>query len=105
MPTDADFLAAVIEDPDSDGPRLIYADWLEETGDEARAEFIRLQCTVAGVPESELEASPIIERTATLLTQNYDRWTLPLNRILFPGGEAEWWQPIRSVLSRAADER
>jgi uncharacterized protein (TIGR02996 family) len=103
MPTDADFLAAIIEDPESDGPRLIYADWLEETGDEARAEFIRLQCSVAGAPESELESNPIIERTATLLSQNYDRWTLPLNRILFPGGEAEWWQPIRSVLSRAAD--
>ena len=27
-----------------DAPRLIYADWLSENGDEARAEFIRVQC-------------------------------------------------------------
>jgi uncharacterized protein (TIGR02996 family) len=31
--------------PDDDGPRLAYADRLEETGaDDARAEFIRVQC-------------------------------------------------------------
>lgn len=103
MPTDADFLAAVIADPDSDGPRLIYADWLEENGDEARAELIRIQCALAGATDEELEQHPQSRRNAVLLSQNYDRWTLPLNRILFPGGEADWWQPIRTVLSRAAD--
>ena len=43
-------LAAVIADPDSDTPRLVYADYLEEAGDEAdaaRAEFIRMQCSIA----------------------------------------------------------
>lgn len=38
-------LAAVVADPDADLPRLVYADYLEEAGDEAdaaRAEFIRL---------------------------------------------------------------
>lgn len=33
MADDADFLRAIIDDPDDDGPRLIYADWLEERGD------------------------------------------------------------------------
>src|SRR5580704_16182724 len=36
--------------PDDDAPRLVLADWLEETGDEAdraRGEFIRIQCQVA----------------------------------------------------------
>ncbi|MGL4555777.1 MAG: TIGR02996 domain-containing protein, partial [Gemmataceae bacterium] len=37
------FLDDIRADPDDDGPRLIYADWLDEAGDEARAEFIRLQ--------------------------------------------------------------
>src|SRR5260370_3542865 len=40
------FLADVIENPDDDTPRLVFADWLEEQGDAAsagRAEFIRLQ--------------------------------------------------------------
>lgn len=33
--------------PDDDAPRLIYADWLQENGDEPRAEFIRAQIAVA----------------------------------------------------------
>lgn len=37
-------LRAVLEKPEDDAPRLIYADWLEENGDGERAEFIRLQC-------------------------------------------------------------
>jgi uncharacterized protein (TIGR02996 family) len=42
--------AAISSEPDSDVPRLMYADWLEQTGDEdarLRAEFIRVQCYLA----------------------------------------------------------
>jgi uncharacterized protein (TIGR02996 family) len=39
-------LADIIADPGDDGLRLIYADWLEESGDEARAEFIRVQIKI-----------------------------------------------------------
>jgi uncharacterized protein (TIGR02996 family) len=38
------FLAAIIADPADDTPRLVFADWLQENGDEDRAEFIRIQC-------------------------------------------------------------
>jgi len=38
------FLQTILAHPNDDAPRLIYADWLEERGDAARAEFIRLQC-------------------------------------------------------------
>ena len=41
------FLAAILDSPDDDTPRLVYADWLEENGQEARAEFIRVQCELA----------------------------------------------------------
>jgi uncharacterized protein (TIGR02996 family) len=41
------FLADIIENIDDDTPRLVFADWLEDHGDEARAEFIRLQCRLA----------------------------------------------------------
>jgi uncharacterized protein (TIGR02996 family) len=40
-------LQAVVAEPDSDVPRLVYADWLEEHGDEPRAAFIRVQCALA----------------------------------------------------------
>lgn len=38
------FIRDIRESPEDDTPRLIFADWLEDHGDEARAEFIRLQC-------------------------------------------------------------
>lgn len=37
-----EFIAQVLEDPDDDGPRLVYGDWLQERGD-PRGEFIALQ--------------------------------------------------------------
>lgn len=36
------FIAQVLEDPDDDGPRMVYGDWLQERGD-PRGEFIALQ--------------------------------------------------------------
>jgi uncharacterized protein (TIGR02996 family) len=36
------FLQAIVADPDDIDARLVYADWLEENGDTARAEFIRI---------------------------------------------------------------
>jgi uncharacterized protein (TIGR02996 family) len=36
-------LADVLADPAADVPRLIYADWLEDAGEEERAELIRVQ--------------------------------------------------------------
>ena len=36
-------LRAICENPDDDTPRLVFADWLQENGEEQRAEFIRVQ--------------------------------------------------------------
>lgn len=41
------FLRAIFADPDNDLPRLVFADYLEERGDGAWAEFIRVQCEYA----------------------------------------------------------
>jgi uncharacterized protein (TIGR02996 family) len=46
------FLKAICENPDDDTPRLVFADWLQENGNEhdrARAEFIRLQVQFAAL--------------------------------------------------------
>jgi uncharacterized protein (TIGR02996 family) len=37
-------IQAILDAPDDDGPRLIYADWLDDHGEALRAEFIRLHC-------------------------------------------------------------
>ena len=41
------FLEAICATPQDDTPRLVYADWLDEHGDPARAEFIRVQVELA----------------------------------------------------------
>jgi uncharacterized protein (TIGR02996 family) len=43
------FIETILAAPADDAPRLVYADWLEEHGDGARAEFIRVQCRVVGM--------------------------------------------------------
>lgn len=40
-------LEAVCTYPQDDTPRLVYADWWSEHGQEARGEFVRLQCELA----------------------------------------------------------
>ena len=39
-----DLLQGVIENPDDVASRLVYADWLEEHGEQKRADFIRRHC-------------------------------------------------------------
>jgi uncharacterized protein (TIGR02996 family) len=45
--TERALLRAVLEYPDDDNPRLVMADWWEEHGQSARAEFCRVQCELA----------------------------------------------------------
>jgi uncharacterized protein (TIGR02996 family) len=73
MSDEAAFLSAIRSNPDDDLPRLVYADWLDETGDPARAEFIRTQIELAKLPDHdpryrgledrEHEAGWFVERT------------------------------------------
>jgi uncharacterized protein (TIGR02996 family) len=58
-------LAAICADPEDDTPRLAYADWLQEHGDEDRAEFIRAQIELARLP-AEDDAAEMTERRLEL---------------------------------------
>lgn len=57
------FIRSIQESPDDDGPRLVYADWLEEQGDSDRAELIRVQCELAGSAECEYAFGADANRT------------------------------------------
>jgi uncharacterized protein (TIGR02996 family) len=46
-------MRAVIDRPDDDAPRLVLADWFEENGEQARAEFIRVQVEIARLGEGD----------------------------------------------------
>lgn len=47
MTEEESLMATIIEYPDDDTPRLVFADWLQENGEYDRAEFIRIQCELA----------------------------------------------------------
>lgn len=66
------FLEDILEQPDDDAPRLIFADWLEENGDPDRAEFIRIRVEQAHGPSARAK------RAARLIEDNWDRWVKPL---------------------------
>jgi uncharacterized protein (TIGR02996 family) len=78
MPTDSDFLRLILADPDADGPRLVYADWLAEQGQSARAEFIRVQCAFAALPAHDPQAAGLQNRADVLLEQHRIAWSAPL---------------------------
>jgi uncharacterized protein (TIGR02996 family) len=67
-------LSAILEAPDDDAPRLVYADWLEEHGDEARADFIRVQLELARVPDYEPGWIELRRREQALLAEHGQGW-------------------------------
>ncbi len=75
-----ELLAAIIEAPDDDAPRLVYADWLQSRGD-PRGELIQLQCQLAAAPDDE-------RRRAIKIAENK----------LFAAHGAAWIAPIREAV-------
>ncbi|MCI0701007.1 MAG: TIGR02996 domain-containing protein [Planctomycetia bacterium] len=49
MNEESAFIGAIVESPDDDTLRLVFADWLEENGQPERAEFIRIECEQASI--------------------------------------------------------
>ena len=68
-----EFLKQIVQSPLDDEPRLVYADWLEERGD-PRAEFIRVQCSLASDDLSEEEQERLKSRERELLTTHQADW-------------------------------
>ena len=78
MTEHAAFVQAILDAPDDDTPRLIFADWLEEHGDGARAEFIRLQCDRERLPAGDVRHRFLVEREQELLGAHWEAWVGPL---------------------------
>jgi uncharacterized protein (TIGR02996 family) len=71
------FLQDIIEHPDDDGLRLIYADYLDERGD-PRGEFIRVQCQLAKLTEGDPRREGLEARERELLSENERAWAADL---------------------------
>jgi uncharacterized protein (TIGR02996 family) len=81
MSDDAPFLQAVLADPDDDGCRLVYADWLEERGD-PRGELIRVQVELARLPAADARRPELQDRERRLLAQHQAAWAEPLRGLV-----------------------
>jgi len=58
---------AILERPDDDLPRLVYADYLDETGGADRAEFIRVQLQLAKLDRGDERVADLSRREHELL--------------------------------------
>jgi uncharacterized protein (TIGR02996 family) len=68
-------LAAIYDAPDDDAPRMVFADWLDDHGEPARAEFIRLQLRLAPMSEDDPAGKGLRERERELWAANRAAWT------------------------------
>lgn len=72
------FIWKILDHPEADLPRLVFADWLQEQGEEAHAEFIRLQCELATMTETDKGWMPKKVREGELFWENLRRkWIDP----------------------------
>jgi uncharacterized protein (TIGR02996 family) len=81
MNTAEAFLVDIIEHPDDDTPRLIYADWLADRGDTARADFIRVQIELARLAEDHPRRIALLQREGELLRQHRKKWLAELPKL------------------------
>ena len=57
---------AALAHPDEDTPRLVFADWLQERGEEKRAAFIRAQVDLFHRKSADSEATAVREIIAAV---------------------------------------
>ncbi len=71
------FLQAILNEPDDDVHRLVYADWLDEH-DDPRGAFIRAQVEAAGLPADDPRRDELERQAGDLLRRHQDEWDRPL---------------------------
>jgi uncharacterized protein (TIGR02996 family) len=85
-PEGAGLVRDIGEHPEDDAPRLVYADWLDEHGEPARAEFIRVQVELARLPAGAPAPAELVDRERALREEVLRSWLGPLCGAV----EVEW---------------
>jgi uncharacterized protein (TIGR02996 family) len=75
------FFRAILDEAEDDTPRLVFADWLEEHGQEARATWIRVSCQRAHVHYNDPTFGDLVLR----------------ERECFQRCRPHWWEEITGV--------
>src|SRR5262245_59635063 len=98
MPEDPAFIRAIAENPEDDAPRLVYADFLEETGEPlliARAEFIRVQIERA-YPQPDAARNSALWKRETELLGHAQAWRRSLPDV----AHMKWGGFVRGFIER-----
>ncbi|MBA4191115.1 MAG: hypothetical protein C0467_24285 [Planctomycetaceae bacterium] len=74
MSPEQGFLRAIIEAPEDDTARLVFADWLDENGQSERAEFIRTHIELARSDEADPRRAAWLARLHRLQAANGAAW-------------------------------
>jgi uncharacterized protein (TIGR02996 family) len=113
MSKEARFLQLLEADPLDDVTRAVYADWLEESGDVKRGEFLRLQLAVGKLPAQSQERRVAQERLGALRARLEASWLRaadPLARLGELSQRARFWAQrlgfatVGDLCDRSAEE-
>jgi len=74
MSEESAFLEALQADPADDTVRLVYADWLDEHAEPAKAEYLRLVATLAHATEDYAREQPHVSRLLALAETLPQEW-------------------------------
>ncbi len=84
------FLDYIVANIDDDLPRVVYADWLQENGQDARAEFIRVQVERGRRPAWDAAQVPLRLREQELLKRHGEEWLAEM-----PAVKGARWEGFR----------
>jgi uncharacterized protein (TIGR02996 family) len=87
LPGSEPFLRSIAAEPLEDAHRLVFADWLEEAGQEPRAAFIRLQCRHDQLPPFHVARTFLQVEFTSLFYSHYESWRAGLSRL---DGAVSW---------------
>lgn len=87
-------IAAVAERPGDDATRLVLADWLDEQGEAARADFIRASVEAERLRHGTPRRAGLLDRAAELLAEHEGEWLGPWRERLID------WDFKRGLLHR-----
>lgn len=79
------FLDAISARYAEDGPRLVYADFLDDAGDPPRAELVRVQIALARVPDDHPRKPELVDRQDDLIAAHSAKWTEHLGNLVVSG--------------------
>jgi uncharacterized protein (TIGR02996 family) len=80
-PQETAFLTSIVEDPDDDANRLVFADWLDDHGHADKAAFVRLEVEFSRLPHSDERFEAIRGELFRLDEAIGGRWSWALVRM------------------------